>query len=85
MSSKLKQIIQKVQCKLCQEIDLEKLTYVFCTDCENFYCISCFKERFKGAKKDEGQSAKDYLCPFCDKKIEKRSLVRIDFEQNSSK
>jgi len=85
LKEKLKSMIdlyEKVKCKVCKKLKIERMTYVMCQSCDGLYCVSCLADNFKVSQNEENQNTKEYFCPWCKETVEKGSLIKIDFNQN---
>ena len=76
-----------LRCRKCQNVD--KGTICYFKDCKHFLCLNCYKIIYKENKKNiknenNKNEVKKHSCPFCNKEIAKKAVIKIEFKEKKT-
>ena len=82
-------IAKAFRCRKCQNVESNICYFIKCV---HFICLKCYKKLYKESKKNnkknkdeekkdkkDKKEIKSILCPFCDKEINSKEIVKAEF------
>ena len=78
--NKILKICKVLICRNCMQFSNNNVICYF-SGCKHYLCYTCFIEINKNTKKKQKEENIEIKCPFCQKKIEKSSVIKLDFNK----